>query len=72
MKKIKIADITLKKLSQQRETMLLFREKTAIAACADGIGADSIELDAIRNLREDTIIYKTIAKNLIYMIYYLQ
>lgn len=62
MKKIKISDITLKKLSGEREIALLFREKTAIATCADSIGVDSIELAPIKNLREDTIIYKTISK----------
>ena len=63
MKKIITTDITLKKLSQERENTLLFREKTAIAACADSLGADAVELAPIKNLREDTIIYKTIAKN---------
>ncbi len=64
MKKINITDITLKKLSGEREVALLFREKTAIAACADSIGADAVELAPIKNLREDTIIYKTIAQNI--------
>ena len=64
MKKIITTDITLKKLSQERENTLLFREKTAIAACADSLGADAVELAPIKNLREDTIIYKTIAKNI--------
>lgn len=64
MKKINVADITLKKLAQDREVSLLFREKTAIAACADALGVDAIELSAIKNLREDTIVYKTIAKNI--------
>ena len=64
MKKIKITDITLKKLSQDREANLLFREKTAIASCADSLGADAIELAPITKLREDTIIYKTIAQKL--------
>ena len=63
MKNIKVTDVTLKKLAGEREVSLLFREKTAIAACADSIGADAIELSPIKNLREDTIIYKTIAKN---------
>lgn len=63
MKKINVTDITLKKLALSREVALLFREKTAIAACADGLGADGIELAPIKSLREDTIIYKTIAKN---------
>ena len=64
MKRISISDITLKKLSEDRAVSLLFREKSAIANCADRIGADSIELPAIKNLREDSIIYKTIAKNI--------
>lgn len=62
MKKIIVTDITLKKLSQNREIALLFREKTAIAACADSIGVDAVELAPVKNLREDTIIYKTIAQ----------
>jgi len=63
MKKIITSDITLKNLSQDREAALLFREKTAIAVCADSIGADAVELAPIKNLREDTIIYRTIAQN---------
>ncbi len=63
MKKINVTDITLKKLAQDREVSLLFREKTAIAACADGLGVDAIELAPLKNVREDTIIYKTIAAN---------
>lgn len=62
MKKIKITDITLKKLSQDRQVSLLFREKTAIAACADKLGVDAVELAPIKNVREDNIIYKTIAQ----------
>ncbi len=61
MKRINITDITLKKLAEERNISLLFREKTAIAVCADSIGADAVELPAIKNLREDTIIYKTVA-----------
>lgn len=64
MKKINITDITLKKLSEEREISLLFREKSAIANCADLLGADAIELPTVKNLREDTIIYKTIAQNI--------
>ncbi len=63
MKKINITDITLKKLADVREVALLFREKTAIAACADVLGADAVELAGVKNLREDTIIYKTISQN---------
>ena len=64
MRKINISDITLKKLSEDRSVSLLFREKSAIANCADRLLADSIELPAIKNVREDSIIYKTIAKNI--------
>ena len=63
MRTINVTDITLKKLSEDREISLLFREKSAIANCADALGADAIELPAVKNLREDTIIYKTIAQN---------
>ncbi len=63
MRKINIADITLKKLSEEREVLLLFREKSAIANCADSLGADVIDLPAVKNRREDTIIYKTIAQH---------
>ena len=64
MKKINIADITLKKLSADRAVNLLFREKSAIANCADALGVDAIELPAVKLLREDTIVYKTIAQNI--------
>ncbi len=64
MKKLSTTDITLKKLSMEREVALLFREKTAIAACADLLGADAVELAPIKNLREDTIVYKTISQNI--------
>ncbi len=64
MKKINISDITLKKLSENRSVSLLFREKSAIANCADRVGADCVELPAIKSIREDSIIYKTIAKNI--------
>ena len=64
MKQIHVSDITLKKLAAARDVSLLFREKTAIAACADSLGADAVELAPIKSLREDTIIYKTIAKNI--------
>ena len=63
MKKISIADITLKKLSEDRAVSLLFREKSAIASCADELGAQVIELPAVKSAREDKIIYKTIAQN---------
>ncbi len=63
MRKINITDITLKKLSEERGVSLLFREKTAIAVCADSLRADAVELPLVKNPREDKIIYKTIAQN---------
>ena len=63
MKRIIISDITLKKISEDRAVSLLFREKSAIANCADKIGVDVIELPAVKSPREDKIIYKTIAQN---------
>ncbi len=63
MRKISITDITLKKLSQDRAVSLLFREKTAIASCADTLGVDAVELSPVKSVREDTIIYKTISRN---------
>lgn len=63
MRKINISDVTLKKLSEDRAVSLLFREKSAIAGCADALGADTVELPRVKKYREDSIIYKTIAKN---------
>ncbi len=63
MKKIEIADVTLKTLSNEREVSLLFREKSAIANTADMLGANVVELPPVKNYREDSIIYKTIAQN---------
>ena len=64
MKKIEIVDITLKKLSEEREVSLLFREKSAIASNAELLGANVIELPAVKNSREDAIIYKSIAQSI--------
>lgn len=61
MRKIFVSDFTLKELSGERKIPLLFREKTAIAKCIDSFGADAIELSEIKNLKEDTIVYRTIA-----------
>ena len=64
MKKILISDITLKEIAKDREVSLLFREKTAIASCADRLGASAVELAPVKNIREDKIIYKTISQNI--------
>ncbi|MCQ2480238.1 MAG: hypothetical protein MJ120_06300 [Clostridia bacterium] len=61
MRKIYVSDFTLKELVSERRVPLLFREKTAIAKCIDNFGADAIELAEIKNVKEDTIVYRTIA-----------
>ena len=63
MRNVIISDITLKKISEDRAVSLLFREKSAIGSCADKIGAEVIEIPAVKSPREDNIIYKTIAQN---------
>ncbi len=64
MKEIKVSDITLKKIAEDRSVSLLFREKSAIADCADKIGVEVVEIPAVKSAREDKIIYKTIAQNI--------
>jgi 2-isopropylmalate synthase len=64
MKKIYVADFTLRKLSEERQNSFLFREKTAIASGIENFGADAIELDEIKKTKEDTIVYRTIASSL--------
>ncbi len=61
MKKITVAEQTLKMLAENGKTPLLFREKTAIASCIDKYGADIIELGQVKKSREDTIVFRTIA-----------
>ncbi len=56
MRKISIGDITLKKLSEDPAVSLLFREKAAIAGCADSVGADAVEVPAGENIRGEFII----------------
>ena len=55
MKKINVSDITLKNLSENREVSLLFREKTAIVALADSLGADTVELPAIKKMYKESL-----------------
>lgn len=61
MRNLFVSDFTLRKIVQDGTGELLFREKTAIAACADSIGVDQIELPPVLKEKEDRIIYKTIA-----------
>ncbi len=61
MRRIYVSDFTLRKLTEDRTVSLLFREKTALANCIDSLGVNAIELPAIKNVKEDTIINRTIA-----------
>lgn len=61
MKKLFVSDYTLRKFHQDGRAELLFREKTAIAACIDSIGADRIELPPVVKAKEDRIIFRTIS-----------
>ena len=64
MKKILIADYTLRALSEGQGRSLLFREKVTIARSLKGFGADIVELAAVKNPKEDKIIYKTVSQAL--------
>ncbi|MBP5289515.1 MAG: hypothetical protein J6Z79_06570 [Clostridia bacterium] len=61
MKKIFVCDCTLPVLTGERTRPLLAREKNALAQRLDALGVDILELPAVRNIKEDTIIHKTIA-----------
>ena len=61
MKKIFVSDCTLPILASEREISLLAREKNALAQKLAALGVDAVELPAVRNPKEDTIIHKTIA-----------
>ena len=56
MKKIFVSDFTLR-----QSAAVSFREKTGIAKCLDDLGVDAIELAAIKSVKEDTIVNRTIA-----------
>lgn len=64
MRKVFISDQSIEKLEKDRGRALLFREKTATASMLDGIGADAVELPAVRSFKEDRIVCSTIAKSL--------
>ena len=61
MKKIYVSDYTLRKLSEEKQNSFLFREKTSIVSTVEGFGVDAIELDEVKKVKEDTIVYKTIS-----------
>ncbi len=63
MKKIFVADGTLKNMGRLNDHVLLFREKKAIAECIDSFGADALELAPVKKPAEDKVIYRTISES---------
>ena len=62
MKKVFVSDLSLcADAARLRGEPLSFREKNNIARCLDDIGVDAIELPPIGNVKEDTIVYRTLA-----------
>ncbi len=56
MKKIHVTDFSLKNAGQ-----ISFRDKTNIAKMLDSVGVDAIELAPLKNVKEDTVVNRTIA-----------
>ena len=63
MVRITISDYTLRESEKNGTNRLLFREKLALAIGIDRYGADVIELPAVRNPKEDLIVFKTISQS---------
>ncbi|MBE6811743.1 MAG: hypothetical protein E7523_02545 [Ruminococcaceae bacterium] len=61
MKRIRIADETLKAASRKRDISLTFREKTEIAKLLEKAGVDYIELPEIYDVKTDTLLVKTVS-----------
>ncbi len=61
MRRAEVADITLKVAVGCGTHKFTFRDKTDIAKCVDGIGADVIELPEVKNGKEDEVVNRTIA-----------
>ncbi len=61
MRKIYVAGYSIKKLAEKSGKKLLFREKTSIADCIDSFGANALELPAVKEKKEDILIYRTIS-----------
>ena len=61
MRKITVSDVTIKAFSSENIS-LTFREKLSIAEKLDVVNLDAIELPALKNLKEDEVIFQTIAK----------
>ena len=63
MRKITVSDYTLRESDRNGTNRLLFREKLALAIGIDRYGADVIELPAVKNPKEDLIVFKTISQS---------
>jgi 2-isopropylmalate synthase len=63
MKKIAVADMTLRVLAEEKKT-LTFREKLNIASSLDACGITAVELPAIGDTAENEVIYRTIATSI--------
>ncbi|MBO5912523.1 MAG: hypothetical protein J6Q76_03530, partial [Clostridia bacterium] len=61
MKKIYVTDFSLKNASADNVRQLSFRDKTNIAKMLDSIGVDAVELAPLKNVKEDTVVNRTIA-----------
>ncbi|MBO7364742.1 MAG: hypothetical protein J6U26_05370 [Lachnospiraceae bacterium] len=62
MQKIVISDYTFRKLNEERERPLLFREIISVARSLDRMNLDRIELPRIRHTKEEAVILKTLAE----------
>lgn len=61
MKTVKISDITLREIAQNRAASLSFKERVEIARTLDRLRVDVIELPAIKDEKTDLLSNKTIA-----------
>ena len=61
MKRIYVTDFSLKNAVADKDFQLSFRDKTNIAKTLGSIGADAIELAPVKNVKEDTVVNRTIA-----------
>ena len=61
MKTVIFSDCTLRRAAEGRAHALLFREKVSMVKAIKTLGVDAVELPGVTNLREDTIVNKTIA-----------
>ena len=61
MRSISVSDVTMKAAEQSRKMTLSFKEKIELAKLLDRLGADGIEIGAIKNKRIDSLLVKSVA-----------